>query len=182
MKTLLSIIEGFLKEKGDEYVEEKLFNDTVLKYSDMVYRIAYSYCKNKEDAEDIYQNVFLKLLKTQKDFEQEDYKKRWLIRVTVNECHSLFLSPWRKHRKECENVEQLLEEQEAAIYEESKERESEVLAMLNGLSKRYRTVLYLYFYEEYSVKEIAEILNKKESTIRTQIMRGKEQLRERIAK
>lgn len=159
-----------------------MFHDAVLKYSDMVYRIAYGYCKNKEDAEDIYQNVFLKLYKNQKNFEQEEYRKRWLIRVTVNECHSLFLSPWRKHRQECENVEQLVEAQEADLYEQSGERENEVLAMLNGLSKRYRTVLYLYFYEEYSVKEIAEILNKKESTIRTQIMRGKEQLRERIAK
>lgn len=164
-------------------MEEQYFNRIVQEYSDMVYRIAYSYCKNKEDAEDIYQNVFLKLFDYSKKFMSDEHVKRWLIRVTVNECHSLYLSPWKKRRQDCQNVDLLMEEQTVeAFYEQDKwqiETEGgEVADLLKSLSKKYSTVLYLYYYEEYSTKEIARILGKRESTIRTQLMRGRDELRQ----
>lgn len=164
-------------------MEEKQFNQILETYSNLVFRIAYSYCKNREDAEDIYQNVFLKLFGYSKVFKDEEHMKRWLIRVTVNECHTLYLSPWKKRRQDCQDMDVLLEEQrakEAYWQEEPWAEDSEVKELLMGLSKKYSTVLYLYYYEEYSTKEIANILKKTESTIRTRLMRGKEQLKERI--
>ena len=167
-------------------MEEQYFNQIVQEYSDMVYRIAYSYCRNKEDAEDIYQNVFCKLFDYSKKFISEEHMKRWLIRVTVNECHSLYLSPWKKRRQDCQDVNLLMEEQAAeTFYEQDKfwmETDvGEVEALLKGLSKKYSTVLYLYYYEEYSTKEIAGILGKRESTIRTQLARGREELRKQMS-
>ncbi len=166
-------------------MEEQYFNQIVQDYSDMVYRIAYSYCRNKEDAEDIYQNVFCKLFGYSKKFTSNEHVKHWLIRVTVNECHSLYLSPWKKRRQDCEDVNLLIGEKTAGMfYEQDKwQRETdggEVTAMLKSLSKKYSTVLYLYYYEEYSTKEIARILGKREATIRTQLVRGREELRKRM--
>lgn len=166
-------------------MEEQYFNQIVQDYSDLVYRIAYGYCRNREDAEDIYQNVFYKFFDYSKKFASDEHIKRWLIRVTVNECHSLHLSLWKKRRQDCQDVDLLMEEQAAeAFYEQDKwqiEADDEgVTAMLKDLSKKYSTVLYLYYYEEYSTKEIAQILGRRESTVRTQLVRGREELRKRM--
>lgn len=177
------VLESFQKKSGGEVVEESKYSKLVQKYSDMVYRIAFSYMKNREDAEDIYQNVFLKLF-NKRFFSDMEHEKRWLIRVTMNECHSLYRSPWKKRRQECEDLEILLEEQQIKIQSEQKHTISdeleEVTDMLNALSEKYSIALYLYYYEEYSIKEIARILRRKESTVRTQLMRGKELLRKKI--
>lgn len=66
------------------------------KYIDTVFRVAFNYLRSKADAEDVAQNVFLKLLREKKDFDNEDHVKRWLIRVTVNECKSMTRSKWWK--------------------------------------------------------------------------------------
>lgn len=164
-------------------MEESKYSQMVEKYSDMVYRIAFSYMKNREDAEDIYQNVFLKLFH-KRHFSDAEHEKRWLIRVTVNECHSLYRSPWRKRRQECENLNTLMEEQQVKMYSENGQTllstMEEVTEMLKCLPEKYSIVLYLYYYEEYSVKEIGAILRRNESTIRTHLMRGKEILRKRM--
>ena len=164
-------------------MEESKYSMLVQKYSDMVYRIAFSYMKNREDAEDIYQNVFLKLF-NKRFFSDMEHEKRWLIRVTMNECHSLYHSPWKKRRQECEDLDILLEEQQVKIQSDQKHTISdeleEVTDMLNALSEKYSIALYLYYYEEYSTKEIARILRRKESTVRTQLMRGKELLRKKM--
>lgn len=169
------------KELGGEGVEASKYEQMVQAYSNMVYRIAYGYVKNKEDAEDVYQNVFLKLFNNRRTFSDTEHEKRWLIRVTANECYSLYRSPWKKHRQECENVDNLLEEQDAKEQFERKLVTSEsVNDMLSCLPEKYSTALYLYYYEEYSTKEIATILRKSESTIRTQLMRGKDLLRKKM--
>lgn len=166
---------------GGEVVVDSKYNQMVQKYSDMVYRIAFSYMKNKEDSEDIYQNVFFKLLDCRRHFSDEEHEKRWLIRVTINECHSLYRSPWKKHRQECEDLNDLLEKQQVmGSFEQNMTRLEEVKDMLKCLPEKYSIALYLYYYEEYSTKEIAKILRKNESTIRTHLMRGKELLRKKM--
>ena len=164
-------------------MEESKYNQMVELYSDMIYRIAFSYMKNHEDAEDIYQNVFTKLF-AKKHFIDEEYEKRWLIRVTINECHSLYRSPWKRRRQECEHLDTLLERQQS---EEGfmndqflSEALIEVTDMLKSLPEKYSMALYLYYYEEYSTKEIGKILHRNESTIRTHLMRGKEILRRKM--
>ena len=164
-------------------MEESKYSQMVQTYSDMVYRIAFNYMKNQEDAEDVYQNVFMKLL-SKKHFADMEHAKRWLIRVTVNECHSVYRSPWKRRRQECEDVNTLLEEQETQQYwhDGNMQTESleEVTEMLRCLPEKYGIALYLYYYEEYSTKEIGEILHRNESTVRTHLMRGKETLRKKM--
>lgn len=164
-------------------MEESNYSQMVEKYSDMVYRIAFSYMKNQQDAEDVYQNVFLKLL-TKKHFKDVEHEKRWLIRVTINECHSLYRSPWKSRRQECDNLNALLENQQTEAYSKNHQALSDAIVdvtdMLKGIPEKYGIVLYLYYYEEYSTKEISEILHRNESTVRTHLMRGKEILRKKM--
>lgn len=143
----------------------------VNQYSDMVYRIAYNDCRSVEDAEDVMQNVFLKLYQCQKEFADEEYKKRWLIRVTMNECHSLFRSPWKRGRQEWEQTEM----ENHLVWQDSEQ--SEVFDAVMGLSEKYRRVVYLYYYEGYQAKEISDILQIRETTVQTRLMRAREQLR-----
>ncbi len=140
-------------------------------YSDMVYRIALNDCKSVEDAEDVMQNVFLKLYQCGKQFEDEEYRKRWLIRVTLNECHSLFRSPWKKMRQEWEP--EILENR--LIWQEPEQ--SGVFDAVMALTEKYRRVIYLYYYEGYQAREIAEILQIRETTVQTRLMRAREKLR-----
>ncbi len=140
-------------------------------YSDMVYRIALNDCKLVEDAEDVMQNVFLKLYQCRKQFEDEEYRKRWLIRVTLNECHSLFRSPWKKARQEWEP--EILENR--LIWQEPEQ--SEVFDAVMALTEKYRRVIYLYYYEGYQAREIAEIMQIRETTVQTRLMRAREKLR-----
>ena len=151
-------------------------------HSDMVYRIALNYCRNKYDAEDITQEVFCKLVRVSNipsgekgsvTFNDDEHLKRWLIRVTVNECHSLFVTPWHKKTKYLED--EAVEEGVCNI-----EEKSELYQAVMSLPKKYRIVIYLYYYEEYSTKEIGEILDIKEATVRAQLMRGRDTLRKKI--
>ena len=159
------------------------FEMYISRYSDMVYRIAFNYLKNREDAEDVYQNVFLKLYRNAKKYRDEEHAKRWIIRVTMNECHSLWRLPWKQRRSfvddigktmEVKQSEKMTQHDSSDLYEES------VRDMLSAIPPKYGMVLYLYYYEEYSTKEIAGIMKCKESTIRSQLKRGKDILRERM--
>ena len=78
-------------------VNREEYERIVALYADVVYRVALSYAKTKEDAEDVLQNVFLKLLTKQVDFQDEEHIRKWLIRVAVNECNSLWSSFWRRN-------------------------------------------------------------------------------------
>lgn len=142
------------------------YDEIVHKYIDTVYRIALTQSHSKTDAEDIVQEVFLKLLTSDKDFESEEHIKAWLIRVAINSSHKLFSSSWFK------KTVPLTED----IPFENPEH-SEVYYALNSLSEKYRIPLYLYYYEEYSVKEIAECLNLSEGTVKSQLSRGRERLK-----
>ncbi len=162
---------------------EQEFEICVEKYSDLIYRIAFGYLKDKEDAEDVYQNVFLKLYRYKKDFKDEEHRKRWLIRVTVNECHSVWRLPWKQKRYAVEDIQNVVEtaqHENEAGQENGSGQEEAVKEMLAEIPSKYGTVLYLYYYEEYSTKEIAVILKQKESTVRSQLKRGREMLKKKI--
>ncbi len=148
----------------------------VQKYSDMVYRIAIQSCGNHEDAEDIAQNVFLKLYLQKKPFREEEHRKRWLIRVTVNECHSLMRSPYRKRRSDLSDFTQ----EPMACFDDAEQ--SAIFDAVMDLPLKYRTVVYLYYYEEYQVKEIAEIIHVRETAIQTRLMRARKKMKEYLEK
>lgn len=151
---------------------EESFNQAIQKYGDMVYRIAMNQMKNKEDADDVFQEVFIKWMKHRDKFETEEYEKAWLIRVTINQCKSLHLSSWNQ------KTTGISEEMENSLgYEQEMEEEDEISSVLKKLPDKYPSVIHLFYYEEMSIAEIAKVLNQRESTIRTQLTRARKQLK-----
>ena len=131
------------------------YADLVNMYANNVYKIAVSYCNNRSDAEDIVQNVFIKLLKSKEKFKDDEHVKRWLKRIVP------------------------LEDSEPIINTRDKSDEKAVLlGAVMKLKEKNRIVVQLYYYEGYSVKEIAEILRIKETTVQTRLMRARNALRE----
>lgn len=144
------------------------FDEIVNKYSDAMFRCAYTYCNNTQDAEDIIQEVFYKYLLKKPAFKDESHEKAWFLRVTINTSKNYVHSFW--HR----NVDSI---QEDCISYVSSE-ELEILDLVRKLPEKYRVVIELYYWEGYSIKEIAKILNKNNSTVGTWFERAKKMLRE----
>ncbi len=138
-------------------------------YADMIYRLAYSQTQNKIDADDVFQEVFLRYMKETKPFESEEHEKAWLIRVTVNCCKKIWSSAWFRHTVE-------LDENLALEMPE----ESEVYHSLMQLPKKYRTVIHLFYYEDMPVAQISRILGLKESAVRTQLTRARNLLKTKL--
>ncbi|MBQ8326905.1 MAG: sigma-70 family RNA polymerase sigma factor [Lachnospiraceae bacterium] len=145
------------------------YDEIADKYVDIVYRTALSYCKNKEDAEDVVQNTFVKLLRTNPDFSDEKHIRHWLIRVAINECKDIWKSFWRKNVTSIE----LLECDVEAVPNEQKDLFESVMK----LPSKYSIVLHLYYYEGYHVNEIAALLNISETNVQTRLMRARKQLK-----
>ena len=151
---------------------EVCFQVAMDKYADMVYRVAMNQMKNKEDADDIFQEVFLKWMKYRDRFENEEHEKSWLIRVTINQCKNVLTSSWRKRN------EALSEEiQNTMAYEDTYAEESELLKVIEKLPEKYRIVIHLFYYEELSVAEICKVTGDKDSTVKTQLTRGRRKLK-----
>lgn len=139
-------------------------------FKDDVLRLALSYTKRLSDAEDITQNVFIKLYKKLNTFNDDQHIKRWCIKVTLNECKNLHFSSWKRKNI---NISEL---NENAIYS-LKPNENIIKDVLFELPNKERIIIYLYYYEGYKVKEIAKILNLKESTTQTKLSRAREKLK-----
>lgn len=143
-------------------------------YADMVYKLALSRCKNPSDAEDIFQEVFLRYISSNVTFESEEHRKAWLLRVTLNCGNKLFTSAWMRHRAPMD--EQSLS---AAPAPESGD-EAGVLTAVRKLPAAYRTVVHLFYYEDMSIKQISGILGKKEGTIKSQLNRARALLKKEL--
>ena len=139
------------------------------KYMDTIYRVAYSWTKNSDDANDVTQDVFIQLYKTTKEFESDSHLKNWLIKVTVNQCKMLFRSPWRK-------MEDIGEYADTLGFEEKSHLD--LFRAVMNLDKKYRVPLLLFYYEGYSTAEIASILGIPEKTVSTRLFRAKARLKD----
>ncbi|MBR3988576.1 MAG: sigma-70 family RNA polymerase sigma factor [Clostridia bacterium] len=148
------------------------FEDAVKVYSDTVYRVALNILKNPEDCKDVMQNVFLRYFKHQHTFESEEHIKAWLIRVSVNESKRLL-----KINGKSESVS--LEEVANTLFAENNE-EGDIFRAVMSLDEKYRTIILLYYYEGYDVKEIAHILKRNQATVRTQLSRARELLKPKL--
>lgn len=143
------------------------------KYKNTVYRTAFAYCRNNADAEDITQEVFIKRFQRNRDFSDEQAEKAWLIRVTANRCKDLFKSfRYRNCTVPLDEVNLIYETPE----------ESVVYHAVMELPAKYRLVIHLYYYEEYSVKEIGGIIGKSETAVQTQLYRARNLLRKALGK
>lgn len=140
------------------------------KYGDLVLRTAYCCTGNYSEAEDITQDVFLALHENQPEFRDEEHMKAYLLRAAVNRGKN-----YRKSWKQNKRVE--LEDVPEPLQEEAAYRDSGLKAQVLSLPKQYAAVLYLHYYEGYTIKEIAAILGKRENTIGSQLRRGREKLR-----
>ena len=148
---------------------ERDIRETMEKYSDMVDRIALTRSGRVENAEDIFQNVFIKYSQKKPKFASEEHKKAWLIRVTINISKNFINQAWnRKVVNLDENLK--FETQE----------ENDVFSVVCELPEKYRTVIYLFYYEGYKVNEIAKLLKTKDGTVKTWLSRSREALREKL--
>lgn len=145
------------------------YDEIADKYIDTIYRLALSRTKSTQYAEDITQDVFVKLIDSRKSFESEEHLKAWLLRVTINLTKDLFSSAWFKRTSELdENISYTAEE------------ESELPNAVSALPKKYRTVIHLHYYEGYRVDEIAQITGVSAGTVKSQLHRGRQMLKDII--
>ena len=149
------------------------FEKSIERYSDMIYRIAVTITKNEEDAKDVFQETFLRLVRNHEKIVSEEHLKAWLIRVVSNCAKTRVSSPWNRNTQ---GFEKERETQESS-YEPGENR---LLSELKKLPQKYSVVLYLYYYEGYSIKEIGKLLEKNENTIKTLMSRGRELLRDKL--
>ena len=152
-------------------MNESRFAALAEKYMDMVYRIALNALGSVADAEDVTQNVMVRLYRADPDFESEEHAKRWLIRVAVNESKRLVGLPWKKREASFEEVLN-------AASVEADGLQKDLVRKIAQLQPKYRVPMYLYYFEGYSIKEIAELTGSKTSTLQTRLARGREKLRE----
>ncbi len=155
---------------------ENGFQRVYQQHVDAVYRVCYGFMKNYADAEDAVQETFLKLLQCgdSQVFESKSHERAWLIVTASNICKNHLKSwTWQK-RKEVEDADEL------GASEDHKGESSPVLEAVLGLPDKYKTVIYLYYYEEYSTAEIAKALSKKESTVRSLLKRGRAILEKKL--
>jgi RNA polymerase sigma-70 factor (ECF subfamily) len=148
-------------------------NFAVERYADTVRRICFIHLENHHDAENVFQDVFLKYIQSDMRFENEEHEKAWLIRVSINCCKDVIKNFFRRN---VGPIDGLLEEP-ACIPEES----YEILGTVLKLPEKYRNVIYLFYYERYTAAEIAKILGQRENTIYTWLSRAKAGLREFLA-
>lgn len=149
--------------------KEKYLEAMIEKYSDVVYRLALTRTNTKENSEDVYQEVFLRLAKKMPKFENEEHEKAWIIRVTINCSKNLLNSSFLK------NTTEMKEE----IVFETKERH-DIYYAVQELPIKYRTIIYLFYYEGYKINEISKILKINENTIKARLSRARQKLKEKI--
>lgn len=151
---------------------EQEVNRAVEQYSDMVRRLCMIHLKNYADTEDIFQTVFLKYVLSSVSFENEEHEKSWFIRVTINTCKDLLKSFFRSRVTSLDDII----EQSAELPPDHRE----VLEAVLSLPQKYRDVVYLHYYEDYSAPQISRILGKNVNTVYTLLTRSKQMLREKL--
>ena len=138
-------------------------------YADAILRLSYTYLKNTHDAQDICQTVFVKLLMEPREFKSPEHERAYILRMAANACKDLLKSHWRRTTVAME----------AASHIPAPElEEGSLSAAVNLLPPKYRAVIYLYYYEGYSSKEIARLLGRNPATVATQLRRGRTQLKD----
>lgn len=147
----------------DEYIQY-----VVERYSSMLLRVAYTIVHSTADSEDVVQEVFLTLITKCPHFHDEEHEKAWLIRVVINRSRNLVKS---KAWQSCELKEEIPDRAEP---------EGELLTAVLSLPEKYSTPLHLYYYEGYSIKEIAQLMRLLPATIGTRLLRARRMLKDMV--
>ena len=154
--------------------EESDFDKLLKRNAEMVYKLAFARCGNEADADDIFQQVFLRYLTRKPNFASDEHEKAWFIRATINRSKSLWDSAFRRHTQPLE---------EAPLADptnpfEAHESRADLAAALAQLPADYRTLIHLFYYEDLSTAQIAQLLKRREGTVRQQLTRARRQLQE----
>lgn len=145
-------------------MSEAEFDAALAQYGDTVYRLAFAYTRNRADADDVFQEVFLRYFRRAPAFETEEHRKAWLLRVTINRAKSC-LSKMPHEPQETADAAPFSAPESLELHE----------ALLR-LAPKYRTVIHLFYYEGYTAEEIGALLRQKPATVRTQLTRARRRL------
>ena len=137
-------------------------------YADDILRLSYTYLKNTTDAQDICQEVLMKRLACEKAFDSSEHEKAWILRVTINHCKDFLKSAWQQRTCSLENCLQMAAPEMPT---------GEITAAVEQLPAKYRTVIYLFYFENYSAQEIGEIMGAPTATVHTWLARGRQKLK-----
>ena len=156
------------------------FEEVMRHYPPMVYRVAFTRLGNAADSEDVSQNVFLRYFKADITYDSEEHRKAWLLRCAVNCANSFSTSAWNRHKADIgDSIEELPLPYESSVEGSAEKRElrESVLSAVMKLKPKYRTVIFLFYFEDLPTARIAEITGTRESTVRSQLSRARETLK-----
>jgi len=142
------------------------------RYELSVFRTAFSVCGNREDAEDVCQETFLAYYRSAPDFAGEEHLRAWLLRTAINKAKNMMRTFWRRNRESLDDYADTL----AAAPDE----DGALLQAVLALPKRCRMIMHLFYYEGYSVQEIATLLGIRENTVKSQLHRGRTLLKQQL--
>ncbi|KAI7252116.1 hypothetical protein KC345_g11514 [Hortaea werneckii] len=137
-------------------------------YAEMLFRIAFVHLGSREDAEEATQDTFIKLMEKAPAFKDDEHQKAWLIRVITNHCKSMLGRGWRKREVKLEGVEPVTADNPGDLA---------ILQLVLALPVKYKTVIHLYYYEDYPVQEISRVLEISESAVKMRLQRGRQLLK-----
>lgn len=145
-------------------------NEAVERFGPTVWRLALARMANVHDAEDVYQDVFLRYFRHEAELATDEHRRAWLIRCTINRTKSALTAPWRRRTIPLEAIAELgVAEENRAVY-----------AAVLALPQKYRTAVHLHYFEGYSVAEIADQLGCAEGTVKSRLHRAREMLRDTL--
>ena len=159
--------------RADSVLDSLDIDQVIERYGNMIYRLALSRLGSREDAEDVMQEVFMRLFQNKSSFQNEEHRKAWLLRVTMNCSINLRTSAYNRHHA-------ILSDELAAITPDPRSEiyeEDQAIALLWQLPAKYRQALHLFYYEELSVAEIARVMGNREGTVKSLLHRGRRKLR-----
>lgn len=173
ISSIVSIVKGGndMNETLLRTDKEKKFTDIYNKYVDDIFRLCFTYLKNKIDTEDAVQEVFIKLLNHKGTFESEAHTKAWLVVTASNHCKD-FLRHWWRKRKDIDAYADVIGNDGIVV--------DEMMELIMKLPDKNKTVIYLYYYEGYNSRQIANMLHKPDSTIRGYLSTAKKMLKDEL--
>ena len=148
--------------------EKQYFSDMYEKFAKPVYGVCLLYLKNKEDAEEAVTESFIRLMESNKDFENDDHAKAYLMKTSVNICKNILKSAWRRNVVHDEDIMAYM----------TTEEEKGIMEDVLLLPPKYRIIIYMHYYQGYKAQEIADILNISLSAVLSRLSRGRGKLKE----
>ena len=143
------------------------------RWGNSLYRAAFAICRNPQDAEDVVQETLLAYFRSDKQFESDEHIRAWLIRVAVNKARNATVCFWRRNRRSLEDY------MDALTFEDDGDRE--LLDAVLRLPERYRIVIHLFYYEDYSIREIAALLDIGEGSVKSRLSRARKMLKAQLS-